>query len=634
MQTIAQVFLKRTTEHPSLAVQMEKDKKGVFQSTTYKQLEGQVISLALALKTLNIKRQQLIGILSDNCAKWLLSDLAMQFIGAVDVPRGSEATDNEIIQILSEVQSEVCFVQNDKFLKKILSLRSDLPFIKTLIVMESSNFDNVKTDGIDILFLDRLLEMGNDILSNDSNAKAELLEDVEKGTGEELCTIIFTSGTTGACKGVMLTQDNIVFEIERVSHFIEEKLEPGQRWLSVLPIWHSFERAVDYTVLWNSNCICYSKPISRIMLTDFQKVNPQWFPSVPRVWQVIYQGVYRKISKQKGFAKVAGTFFINNAIKYRLGANKVKGLIPHTKDSMPRVLEVLSGLPSMILRYPMYKIGQKAVFDNVKHALGNNFICGISAGGSMPKGIDTFFNAIGITLLDGYGMTETAPVLAVRHYSKPLLGAMQVMDDTQIKVLDEDGIEVKEGEKGVLHVKGRQIMKGYYNNEVATKKILSDDGWLNTGDLVVVSKEGAISVVGRAKDTIVLSGGENLEPLPIEGKLSEVAFIESAVVIGQDRKYVSALIVPNMSAIKEYFSSMSDSIKLEMDMDQIKELIQEKINEKVNEKFGFKRHELINKITILDKSFEIGSELSAKQELKRFVIEQKYRQLIERMYAF
>ncbi len=631
-KTIAQMFLEKTTLYPNLDVQMEKNKKGVFQSTTYKQLEVKVFQLALALKTMNIKRQQIIGLISDNCAKWMLSDLAIQMLGAIDVPRGSEATDNELVQILSEVQSEVVFVQNEKFLKKILSLEEDLSFIKTVVVMESESYENVDSD-INVLYLDKLLEKGESIISSDINAKDQILEEVAKGKAEELCTIIFTSGTTGACKGVMLTQDNFIFEVERVSRFIKDKLQPGQRWLSVLPIWHSFERAVDYTILWNSNCICYSKPISKIMLKDFQTVNPHWFPSVPRVWQVIYQGVVRKISKQKGIKKLMANYFMGNSVKWKKGYNKVNGLLPHTKNSNPRFIEVLSGLPSMVIRYPLYKMGQKMVFDNVKTALGTNFICGISAGGSMPKGIDTFFNAIGIVLLDGYGMTETSPVIAVRDYSHPLLGAMKVCDDTQIRVIGEDGREVAKGDKGVLFIKGRQIMKGYYNNPEATAKILSADGWLNTGDLIVESNEGAISVVGRAKDTIVLAGGENLEPVPIEGKLSEVEFIESAIVIGQDRKYVSALIVPNMIAIKDYFKSLNETVKRDFNKDEIKFLIQARINEKVSEKFGFKPHELISRITILDKPFEIGAELSAKQELKRFEIERIYLQLINLMYA-
>ncbi|MBK5200935.1 MAG: AMP-binding protein [Spirochaetaceae bacterium] len=632
VHTIAQMYRERTSQYPELDVQMEKDKKGIFISKTYRTLESEVFALAVALKTLNIKRQQLIGIISDNCGKWLLTDLALQFLGAVDVPRGSEATDNELVQILKDVKTEICFVQNEKFLKKILSLKSQIKSLKIIIVMENCQFDN--SDGtINIYSFDSLLEMGKEMIKTDSSAKDSIIAEVEKGTSDELCTIIFTSGTTGDCKGVMLTQDNMIFEVERVGLFIKKDLKPGQRWLSVLPIWHSFERAVNYTALYNANSICYSKPIGRIMFDDLQKVNPHWFPSVPRIWQVIYQGIAKKISNESGLKKMMGNFFVGNAKKYQKGNNKVKGLLPRYKNSTPRLLEYLSGIPSVLLRYPMYRLGQKLVFKNVKKTLGPNFISGISGGGSMPKGVDVFFNAIGIQLLDGYGMTETSPIIGVRDSTKPVLGVVNICQDTEIKIVDEFDNVVEKGAKGILKVRGRQVMRGYYNNEEATRKVLSADGWMNTGDLVIESNRGYLSIVGRAKDTIVLAGGENLEPLPIEEKLSEVELIASAIVIGQDRKYISALIVPNMAAIKEYILTLHDNIQLDLDKEAIYKLIQDKINEKINIKFGFKPHELINKFILLDKPFEMGLELSAKQELKRFEIEKIYNKEINSFYA-
>lgn len=632
IQTIAQMYRERTSQFPDLDVQMEKNDKGIFISKTYKELETQVFSLAAALMSLNIKRQQLIGIISDNCGKWLLTDLAIQFLGAVDVPRGSEATDNELIQILTDVETEICFVQNENFLKNLLSLKSKIKSLKTIIVMENYT-NNEVIDDVNIYSLDSLLEEGRLKIESDNSLLSILNDEIDKGKSDELCTIIFTSGTTGTCKGVMLTQDNIIFEIERVGLYIESDLKPGQRWLSVLPVWHSFERAVDYAVLYNADCICYSKPIGKVMLADLQKVNPHWFPSVPRIWQLIYQSITRKISNEKGLKKLMGNFFIANAIKYKKGYNKVKGLLPRYDSSAPRIIELISGIPSLIFRYPMYRLGQKLVFSNVKNALGSNFIGGISGGGSMPKGVDVFFNAIGIQLLDGYGMTETSPIIAVRDSKTPVLGVLHVCKDTEIKVVDEFDNIVEKGSKGILKVRGRQVMKGYYNNEEATRRVLSEDGWMNTGDLVIQTNRGAISIVGRAKDTIVLAGGENLEPVPIEGKLSEVDLIESAIVIGQDRKYISALIVPNMNAIKEYLVSVHDNIHLDIDRDTIYKLIQEKINEKINTKFGFKSYELINKFIIIDKPFEIGLELSAKQELKRFEIEKIYKNEINTLYA-
>jgi long-chain acyl-CoA synthetase len=314
-----------------------------------------------------------------------------------------------------------------------------------------------------------------------------------------------------------------------------------------------------------------------------------------------------------------------------MGYNKVYNLLPQYKENKNRLLEFLHGLINVTLYYPLYKLGQKIMFKKIKSLFGDNLIAGVCGGGSMPKGVDDFFNAIGITLLDGYGMTETAPIISVRNLAKPILGTMQIIDGCKIKVVDENNREVGVNQKGVLKVKGRQVMKGYFNNEEATRKIIDDDGYLDTGDLVIKTINNDISIVGRAKDTIVLAGGENLEPVPIEGKLSELDFIDNVIVIGQDRKYLSALIVPNFNSIKEYIDQFSDKYK--DDKDAIYNFIKEKIDEKINCKLGFKTYELINKFAILDKPFEVGKELSAKQELKRNIIEECYKKEIESLYA-
>jgi long-chain acyl-CoA synthetase len=228
-------------------------------------------------------------------------------------------------------------------------------------------------------------------------------------------------------------------------------------------------------------------------------------------------------------------------------------------------------------------------------------------------------------------MTETAPIIAVRNLINPVFGTMSLVDGYSIKIVDEENNEVGVGQKGVLKVKGPQVMKGYYNNEEATRAAIDSEGYLNTGDLVTRTIYNDISIVGRAKDTIVLAGGENLEPVPIEGKLSELDFIDNVMVIGQDRKYLTALIVPNMAAIKELMELVSEKYK--DDKEAMQKYIKEKIDEKINYKFGFKTYELINKFILLEKPFEVGNELSAKQELKRNIIEAFYKKEIDFLYT-
>jgi long-chain acyl-CoA synthetase len=630
VKTVAQMFHKSTLDNPELTMLSSKDKKGVFIDETYREVENKVISLALALfVNFRFETQQLVAIISDNRKEWIYSDLALQYLSCADVPRGLDATDMELIQILNDTKVTTCFVENNRTIKRFNSLKKDLPHLKTLILMEDAKITEESVFSVVRLY--DLLEKGQTLIENDSSLKDKILNNLENGKQEDLVTIIFTSGTTGACKGVMLTNKNYIHEVTHLQKFVNNQFLPGQRWMTVLPIWHSFERSVAYVSIYFSQAMYYSKPISKIMLSDFQKVNPHWFSSVPRIWQSVNKTVEKKIRKANSFTKAFSLILIKNAMNLRKGYNKVHNLLPRYKEKNFRGFEVVDGLVKMAVHYPLYLLGKKMMFNKIKGLFGNSLICGISAGGSMPKGVDNFFNSIGITLLNGYGMTETAPIITVRNLVKPIVGTMTLVDGYQIKIVDEDNKEVGVGEKGVLKVKGPQVMKGYYNNEEATNLAIDEDGYLNTGDLVTRTINNDISIVGRAKDTIVLAGGENLEPVPIEGKLSELDFIDNVIVIGQDRKYLSALIVPNMNSIKELMEQLNEKYK--DDKELIHNYIKEKIDEKVNCKLGFKKHELINRFVILDKPFEVGKELSAKLELKRNIIMEYYKKEIETLYA-
>jgi len=630
VKTVAQMFHKSTLDNPQLTMLSSKNKKGVFIDETYSEVENKVISLALALsQTFKYERQQLVAIISDNRKEWIYSDLALQYLGCADVPRGLDATNIELLQILNDTKVTTCFVENNKTIQRFNTLKKDLPYLKSLILMEDAQI-SVESE-FEVVRLYDLLLNGQNLIKNDNSLKNQIINNLDEGDKDDLVTIIFTSGTTGACKGVMLTNNNYIHEVTHLQKFVNNNFLPGQRWMTVLPIWHSFERSVAYVSIYFSQAMYYSKPISKIMLSDFQKANPHWFSSVPRIWQAVNKTIEGKINKASSFKKAFSLLLIKNAINLRKGYNEVHNLLPRYKEKTFRGFEFVDGIFKMAIHYPLYLLGKKMMFDKIKGLFGNSLIAGISAGGSMPKGVDVFFNSIGITLLNGYGMTETAPIITVRNLIKPTVGAMTLVDGYSIKIVDEDNNEVGVGEKGVLKVKGPQVMKGYYNNEAATKLAIDEDGYLNTGDLVTRTINNELSIVGRAKDTIVLSGGENLEPVPIEGKLSELDFIDNVIVIGQDRKYLSALIVPNMNSFKELVEQLSEKYK--DDKESLHNYIKEKIDEKINCKLGFKNHELINRFLILDKPFEVGKELSAKLELKRNIIMEYYKKEIDLLYA-
>jgi len=250
--------------------------------------------------------------------------------------------------------------------------------------------------------------------------------------------------------------------------------------------------------------------------------------------------------------------------------------------------------------------------------------------------VDNFFQAIGLTLLDGYGLTETAPVIGIRFMNRQVPSTVSPFPGTEIKIIDEAGNPVKPGEKGQILARGPQVMKGYYKRDDLTSAMIDEDGWLKTGDLGMWTHKGEYTVRGRVKDTIVLSGGENIEPVPIEMKLGESEYIEQAVVLGQDQKYLAALIVPDSKQVELYVKNNAIpymSREELLDMTEVFELINYEVNELISSKNGFKSFEHIYRFKLLPWSFEIGRELSAKQEIKRYKIQEMYADEIEKLFS-
>jgi long-chain acyl-CoA synthetase len=636
-KTIPQTFAHIVNQYPAYAVQMSKDKQGVFTSVSYSELSSEVNSLAASLAKRGVKRGDLIGLISDNRSEWLASDLAILTLGAADVPRGRDAMPYEISFILSVTEARFCFVENAVQLRKIVNLLDKLPDLKHLIVMDQEFSGEMAEDivvpqGVEILLYRSLIQEGRELL-NDRNITQYIEEERRKGTVDETATIIFTSGTTGDPKGVILTHKNFAYQLEAIPKLIKQ-LAPGQRWLSVLPVWHSFERILQYVIISNASTIAYSKPLASVLLADLVAVNPQWMGSVPRIWEAVKAGVFASMKNKSPVAKGLFSFFVQVARLYSRNKDLLLGEVA-TFQKHNRLFDILRSFLPTILLYPLYKLGDKLVFSKVKQKLGRNFIAGVSGGGSLSEGVDLFFASIGIKLLDGYGLTESAPVVAIRPLAHGVKRTITALEGTEVRIVDEEGNEVKPGQKGVVMIRGPQVMKGYYKRQDLTDRVLSKDGWLDTGDLGMWTHNGEFAICGRAKDTIVLSGGENLEPVPIEAKLCESEFIESAVVLGQDQKYLGALIVLNKKRIEEYLTEkqipyLADKLA---SMKEVKELIEKTVGEIVNSKHGFKSFEHIVRFHLLAKSFEVGKELSAKQELKRFEIQKLYQNEIKELFV-
>ncbi|NLZ76821.1 MAG: AMP-binding protein [Spirochaetales bacterium] len=636
-QTIPQLFETIVEKYPSVAAQLGKDEKGVFQPVTYRQLHEEVYALAASLSLHGVKRGDRVGLISDNRKEWLASDLAILSLGAADVPRGQDAMSHEVEFILGITEAEFCFVENIAQLKKVASLLDRLPHLATIVVLDHKTTNeqirdlSIESD-VTVLLYSELVAEGR-LLLQDPGRREAIREAIASGDAEETATIIFTSGTTGEPKGVMLSHRNFAYQLEAVPKLIKG-LEPEQRWLSVLPIWHSFERILQYVIIANASTIAYSKPLGPVLLNDLAVVNPHWMGSVPRIWEAVRSGVYTSMKKTGGIKAALFFFFTGVAATYAKNRDLLLGRVA-TFKKRNRFIDISRSILPTLLLHPLYRLGNALVFSKIRAKLGTSFIAGVSGGGSLSESVDFFFDSIGVKLVDGYGLTESAPVISIRPLQKSIKRTMTGLPGTELRILDAEGRTVPPGKKGVLYVRGPQVMSGYFKRPELTKTVLSADGWLNTGDLAMWTHHGEFAIVGRAKDTIVLSGGENLEPMPIEARLAESEYIEQAVVLGQDRKHLGALIVLNKARVAEYLKEKNIPYLEETmtHLGEVKDLIGRTIGEMVSTKSGFKPFEQITRFTLLSKSFEVGKELSAKQELKRFEIDRMYEEEIEELFA-
>jgi long-chain acyl-CoA synthetase len=636
--TIPKLMLEHVRRAPEMTIQWSKDSTGTFQPFVWRQVLDEVEVFAAGLLDLRIKRGDHIGMISENMKEWLWSDMAILSIGAVDVPRGSDSMAPEILYILEHAECALCIVENLAQLEKVLSIKKSLKRLKTLIVLDP-DFEKVdeiavakmaKNAGVKVLSFKEVQERGREYARQHPGF---LEEEIAEGKPEDLATLIYTSGTTGEPKGVMLTHSNYMHQIPTPLKQLD--IRKGDIFLSVLPVWHSYERAIGYVAVFAGCSVAYSKLVAQVMLEDMGKIKPQIFPSVPRIWEAVKRGIIRNIESGSSVKKVLAFFFISVGAAYSKLKTRLRGLRPRFKKSSRLADALLSILPFLLLA-PLNALGQLLVFKKIKHRLGGKFKFGVSGAGALPPHVDEFFAAAGILLLEGYGLTETSPIVSVRQSFHPVPGTIgPPLEQVEVKVLAEDGSELPPGHKGVLYIRGPNVMKGYYKRPDLTEQTITPDGWLNTGDLAMLSYDGEIKIMGRVKETVVLLGGENVEPGPIEDTICESDYVDQVMVVGQDQKYLAALVVPNFETLKDF--AEENGIPFEkpedlLDNNDVYKLIMDEIDSKIGPKRGFKLFERINKIKILVKPFEKGVEMTHTLKLKRDVIYDEYDREIKELF--
>ena len=635
--TVPKMIRDQAEKYGDIIAQYKRLKTGDFEPIKYRDLFQLGMDFAASLLMLGVQREEPIGLISDNRAEWLQADIGIMSIGAVDVPRGCDATIIDLEKILSITECKVVIAENNSQINKIISLKEKLPHIQKIITFEDKELvkDDVKQavqdSGIELYYYSNLITEGQKWRIEH---KGEVEAELDKGTIEDTATIIFTSGTTGTPKGVMLSHKNFLTQLDEIVERIY--LNPGDKALSVLPVWHVFEREVEYVIMIQAATICYSKPVGSILLADFKKFNPQVLPAVPRVFEAVYDGITKKMRKTGGIVNKMFNFFVGVAVIQKRMTRKMFNQNACFTSYFTPLWWILFFIP-WILLWPVYGLGNLLVFRKIKAMLGSNFRVGVAGGGAFPPKIDEFFWAIGVKVVEGYGLTETAPIVSVRPVAAPVFRTIgSPIRGVKARIVDpQDGFVLGRCKEGVLQIKGDTVMKGYYKNPEMTAKVMTVDGWLDTGDLAIFTIHDELQIKGRIKDTIVLRGGENLEPLPIEMKLAESRYIKAAVVVGQDKRYLGALILVNSDEVKTYAEENGiqyDTYENFLQSEVVHKLFENEISNLVNSKTGFKMFERINKFVLITKDFEVGVELSAKQEIMRFRINDIYKKEIESMF--
>ncbi len=632
-ETIPRMLRATVERYPDQIAQLYRDAQGRFQSTSYRDLYGQVRTVACGLYSLGVRREDRVAVIADNRREWLLYDLALLSIGAIDVPRGCDSLPQEILAILRLTSCKTALAEDERQLRSLLALAGQLPALERIVVMDPDYRPKElpeKTARIRIVATPEVLAEGTRYGERDPEC---FEREVNRSKAGDVATIIFTSGTTGQPKGVMLSHGSFLHQVRSVPGIVRPR--PGDICLSVLPIWHSFERIMEYLAIGVAATTAYSKAVARIMLADFADLRPHWMASVPRIWEGIRAGVYRRVRSGGPVSRGLFTFFVGVGKAHFYLRSLLLGRLPRFGKRIRALDAGLAVLPFLLLT-PLRLLAHRLAFAPIERRLGGRFVAGFSAGATLPPSVADFFSAAGVLLLQAYGLTESGPLLTLQRQAGSVRGTVgRPIPGTEIRIVDETMAGLPAGRKGLILARGPQIMLGYYHDPERTARVLSPQGWLNTGDLGTLTRTGELIVTGRAKDTIVLGTGENVEPGPIEGALRTSSYIQQAVVLGQDQKFLAALIVPDAEELSGY-ASRSGIAQTELEAlirePEINAVIEREIRRLISVRNGFKAFEQVSRFRLLARPFQVGRELSSKQEVKRQAVSQLYRREIEDLF--
>ncbi|MFO7812910.1 MAG: long-chain fatty acid--CoA ligase [Pelovirga sp.] len=593
---------------------------------SYAKLFEDALVLSKAFASHKIGKGSKVMLLSDNCYGWIVTDFALISLGAISVPRGSDTPTQELEYILEHAGCEFLVIETEALLKAHSPMLKKMKKLRSVFVIEGGKthrwFDNVYSY--------------NDILDTRNITPIDREEFIARRYAlglDDTFTLIYTSGTTGNPKGVILTHRNIMYNVRTLPEIIA--LKETDSFVSILPSWHIFERACEYLALSQGCCTVYSS--IKTFAADLETYKPTLVATVPRLWESMYSKINQTLEKQNPRKARMFKKLVAISASYRFHRRRLKNQLPrfHKLNPLVDVAHKLVSLSMLVALFLPYRFAQKKLAA-VQARFGGRLRMAISGGGSLPTYLDEWIDAIGIRIVNAYGMTECAPAIAGRALNCEIFGTLgPPTKGTELRIVADNGRILPAGEEGEILVRGEQVFPGYYQDDTENRNAFTADGFFRTGDLGKLTLSGELVITGRSKEIIVLASGENIDPSRIESTITQLPFVTDAVLVGQDKKGLGALIIPDMELLREFIADKAEQLTETKDQlladQKVLDRVKTEINKLLNAKKGFKPFEKLQNIHFLDKEFTAGEELTNTLKKKRHVIETKYREIISKL---
>ncbi|MBU4444650.1 long-chain fatty acid--CoA ligase [bacterium] len=591
--TISEMFISVTNKYADKPAYKYKE-DGKWKELTFAQVRDNVETISGGLKSIGLKTGDHVGIISHNSYLWAMSDYGISCARGVTTTIYPTLTTKQVKWIVQHAECKYLFCGDLEQTEKVLTFVDELKGLQNVIVLSGEKVGHPK-----VILYSELMAKGAEYRNSNPGFFEKDAMSIKKS---DLLTLIYTSGTTGEPKGVMLTHGNLTSNIIGSLKVIQA--DDKDVFLSFLPLSHVFERMAGHFLATSVGAtICYAESINTVA-DNMGEIHPTLMTAVPRFYEKVYAKIIDNISSASSVKQKLFWWSIN-------AGKKAENLREHGRS-----VGVFLGTK--------LKIANKLVFSKLQEKVGGRLRFFASGGAPLSKEIGKFFKAAGISILEGYGLTETSPVISINPFEKNKLGTVGP---------PLSNVEVKIAEDGEILTKGPHVMKGYFKDEIATREVLDEDGWFHTGDIGMFDEEGYLAITDRKKNIIVTSGGKNVAPQPMENVLVTSKWIEQILVIGDKRKFVSAFIVPSFPNLEAWakekelkWETRDELIKLP----EVEELYDRVIEESME---GFAQFEKVKKFILLSHEFTIeNDELTPSMKIRRSIVEKNYAELINSLY--